>query len=186
MLRSLQKVYGSKRIRGCTIIDAPPFFESVGSEKVPEEEDTDKGLEGSSPTLDEGGATVYWGDDQGPVVMVWDGMIPGEQEKAKTIISDEKDWIIWRTKPVKGEQGEHPGGSGNCPTTTDFLEQFGMRLDGIQQKGPKAQRTSEDRSGGGSPGGEDGTSQTTLGQRPATGIWRFGFRRISENTRGRT
>ena len=149
VLRSLQKVYGATRIRGCTIIDAPPFFESAGNEKVPEADGTDKGLEGSSPTQDEGGATVYWGNDQGPVVMVWDGMLPGEQEKAKKIISDEKDWIIWRTKPAKGEQGDQPGGSGNCQTTTDFLEQFGMRLDGIQQKGPKAQRTSEGRSGGG-------------------------------------
>ena len=81
MLRSLQKVYGATRIRGCTIIDAPPFFESVGSEKLAEVVGTDKGLEGSSPTQDEGGATVYWGNDQGPVVMVWDGMLPGEQEK---------------------------------------------------------------------------------------------------------
>ncbi len=113
VLCSLQKVYGTKRIRGCTIIDAPPFFESSGSEKLPESVDTDKGLEGSSPTQDEGGVTVYWGDDQGPVVMVWDGMLPGEQEKVKTIISDEKDWIIRRTNPAKGEQGEQPGGSGN-------------------------------------------------------------------------
>ncbi len=45
--------------------------------------------------------------------MVWDGMLPGEQEKTKTIIRGEKDWIIWRTKPEKGEQGDHPGGSGN-------------------------------------------------------------------------
>ena len=69
----------------------------------------DKGREGSPPTQDEGGATVYWGDDQGPVVMVWDGMLPGEQERAKTIISDDKDWIIWRPKPAKGEQGEQSG-----------------------------------------------------------------------------
>ena len=109
----------------------------------------DKGQEGSSPTQVDGGATVYWGDDQGPVVMVWDGMLPGEQERAKTIISGAKDWIIWRAKPTKGEQGEQPGGSGNCKATTDFPEQFGTRLDGIQQKGPKAQRTSEGRSRGG-------------------------------------
>ena len=83
VLCSLQKVYGAKRIRGCTIIDAPPFFESAGNEKVPETEGTDKDLEGSSPTQDEGGDTVYWGDDQGPVVMVWDGMLPGEQERKK-------------------------------------------------------------------------------------------------------
>ncbi len=54
----------------------------------------DKGQEGSSPTQGEVDATVYWGDDQGPVVMVWDGMVPGEQERAKTIISGVKDWII--------------------------------------------------------------------------------------------
>jgi hypothetical protein len=60
-------------------------------------------------------------DNQGPVLMVWDGMFPGEQERGKTIISGE----------------------------TDFLEQFGMRLDGIQQKGPKVQRTSEGKSRGG-------------------------------------
>ena len=84
----------------------------------------DKGQEGSSPTQVDGGATVYWGDDQGPVVMVWDGMLPGEQERAKTIICGEKDWIIWRSKPVQGEQGEQSGGSGNCQTTTDFLRTF--------------------------------------------------------------
>ena len=81
--------------------------------------------------------------------MVWDGMLPGEQERAKTIISGEKDWIIWRVKSTKGEQGEWSGGSGNCQTTTDFLEQFGTRLEEIQPNGPKAQRTSEGRSGGG-------------------------------------
>ena len=35
-------------------------------------------------------------DNQGPVVIVWDGMLPGEQESAKKIIVDENDWIIWR------------------------------------------------------------------------------------------
>ena len=54
----------------------------------------DKGQEGSSPTQGEGGATVFWGDDQEPIVMVLDGMFAGEQERAKTIISGEKDWII--------------------------------------------------------------------------------------------
>ena len=35
---------------------------------------------------------IFWGDNQGPVVMVWDVMLPGEQESAKKIITDEKDW----------------------------------------------------------------------------------------------
>ena len=127
----------------------PPFFESTDREKLTEAVGLDKGQEGSSSTQDEGDATIFWGDDQGPVVMVWDGMLPGEQERAKTIINGEKDWIIWRVKSAKGEQGEWPGGSGNCQTTTDFLEQFVTRLEGIQLKGPKAQRTSEGRSRGG-------------------------------------
>ena len=84
-----------------------------------------------------------------PVVMVCDGMLPGEQERAKTIINGEEDWIIWRVKTTKGEHGEQSGDSGNCQVTTDFLEQFDMRLEGIQTKGQKAQRTSESRSRGG-------------------------------------
>ena len=52
--------------------------------------------EGPSPTQDEGDTTVFWGDDQGPVLMVWDGMLPGEQERVKTIITGEEDWIVWR------------------------------------------------------------------------------------------
>ena len=32
VIRSLQQVYGARKVRGCTIIDAPPFFESAGRE----------------------------------------------------------------------------------------------------------------------------------------------------------
>ena len=88
-------MYEAKRIRGYTIIDDPPFFESSDREKLSETVGLDKGQEGSSPTQDEGDTTIFWGDDQGPIVMVWDGTLPGEQESAKTIISGEKDWIIW-------------------------------------------------------------------------------------------
>ncbi len=84
-----------------------PFFESAVREKLADAVDLDKGQEGTSPTQDEGDTTIFWGDDQGPVVMVWDGMLPGEQERDKTIISGEKDWIIWRVKPAKSEQGEY-------------------------------------------------------------------------------
>ena len=94
MLRSLQKVYETKRIRGCTIINGPPFFESAGIERLADVVGLDKGQEGSSSTQDEGDATIFWGDDQGPVVMVWDGFLPGEQERAKMIINGEEDWII--------------------------------------------------------------------------------------------
>ena len=69
---------------------------------------------------------------QGVVVMFWDGMIPGEQERVKTIIRGEEDWIISRSKPMKGEQGEQSRVSGNCQAKTDFLQQFGTRLEYIQ------------------------------------------------------
>jgi hypothetical protein len=66
----------------------------------------------------------------------------------KKIISGQNDWIIGRVKPARGEPGDRSGGTGNCQATTDFLEQFGTRLEGIQPKDPKAQRTSESMSRG--------------------------------------
>ena len=89
---------------------------------------SDPGQEGSPPTQVEDDSTTFWGDDQGPVVMVWDGMLLGEQERAKKIIGGEKDWIICRVKPPKGQSGDRTGGIGNGQSTTDFLEQYGTRL----------------------------------------------------------
>ena len=59
-------------------------------------------VRGSSPTQGEGNSSIFWGDNQGPVVrvvMVWDGILPGEQESAKKTISDEDDWISCRVNP---------------------------------------------------------------------------------------
>jgi hypothetical protein len=50
--------------------------------------------EGAVPDAEERDPSVFWGDNKGPVVMVWDGMLPGEQESAKKIITEENDWII--------------------------------------------------------------------------------------------
>ena len=50
--------------------------------------------EGSPSTQEKGDSSIFWGDNQGPVVMVWDGMLLGEQESAKKIIADENDWVI--------------------------------------------------------------------------------------------
>jgi len=85
----LQQVYGARKVRGCTIIDAPPFFESAGHEERELVEEADGGSEGSLPIQDKKKTmtTVFWGDDEGPVVMVWDGMTQDEQAIAKTVIS---------------------------------------------------------------------------------------------------
>ena len=100
VLLSLQQVYGAKRIRGYSIIDAPPVFESAGREESADPTNRDNLDEGSGPHQAELDTPVFWGDNHGPVVMVLDGMLPGEQESAKKIITDEKDWVIWRVKPL--------------------------------------------------------------------------------------
>ncbi len=81
--------------------------------------------------------------------LIWDGMLPGEQESAKKVIIDENDWIIWRVKPPRCALGEQVGTDRQSQETTDFLERNGKRLEGIKPKGEKAQRTSENVSRGG-------------------------------------
>jgi hypothetical protein len=104
--------------------------------------------EGSVPNQEERDSPIFWGDNQGPVVMVWDGMLPGEQESAKKI-TDENDWIIWRVNFPRGVLGEQVGTDWQSQETTDFLEQYGTRLEGIKPKGKKTKRTSENVSRGG-------------------------------------
>ncbi len=52
--------------------------------------------EGSPPPRDteETLTTVFWGDDEGSVVMVWDDMTQEEQVIVQTVISGEKNWVI--------------------------------------------------------------------------------------------
>ena len=104
--------------------------------------------EGSVPDAEESDPSIFGGDNKGPVVMVWDGMLPGEQESAKKIITEENDWIIWRVKPPRGASGERAGADRQFQETT-FLEQHGIKLEGTKPKGKKAQRTSENFSRGG-------------------------------------
>ena len=93
--------------------------------------------------------TVFWGDDEGPVVMVWDGMTQEEQVIAQTVISGEKDWVIWRTKPTQSKSGENAAGDRIHQEATAFLEEFGTRLEGALPRGSKSQKRSENGSGGG-------------------------------------
>ena len=130
--------------------------------------------EGSVPNQEVGGSPIFWGDNKGPVVMVWDGMLPGEQESAKKTISEENDWIIWRAKPSRGAFGERGGADRQSQETTDFLEQHGTRLDGIKPRGVRLkgfQRMSPEE---GSLGGKDGTAPTISERWHALGTWRFG------------
>ncbi len=64
-----------------------PFFESAGRKEPVDTTSLDMWCEqGSSPTQGEGNSSILRGDIQGPVDIVWDGILPGEQEIAKKII----------------------------------------------------------------------------------------------------
>ncbi len=119
----MQQVYGARKVRGCTIIDAPPFFESAGREEREMREEDDGGGEGSLPFRDSKKmtATIFWGDDKGPAVMVWDDMTKEEQVLAKTVIREEKDWVIWRMKPTQSKLGEDATGNRTHQEATTFL-----------------------------------------------------------------
>jgi hypothetical protein len=106
--------------------------------------------EGSSSSQGEGNSSILGDVNQRPVVMVWDGMLPGEQESAKKIIIDEDDWIICRVKPPRDDSGGRVGTDRQSQEITDFLERHGTRLEEIKSKGTKTQRTSENVSRGGS------------------------------------
>ena len=130
VLRSLQRVYGAKNIRGCSILDDPPFFESVGREELVDPVNRIRTGEGYTSKQEEGDSAIFWGDNQGPVVMVWDGMLSGEQESAKRIITEEDDWIIWRVKPPRCASGGQVGTDRQFQEVTNFLEQHGTKKDG--------------------------------------------------------
>ena len=58
ILRALQKVNKVKRLEGEAIMSAPPFFQSAGR-----------------------GDLKFWGEDDGPTVVVWEGLSESEQEQ---------------------------------------------------------------------------------------------------------
>jgi hypothetical protein len=71
VLLSLHPVYGVRKIRGCTIIDTPPFFESAGREESADLMNLDATGEGSVSNQEERVSPIFWDDNQGPVVMDW-------------------------------------------------------------------------------------------------------------------
>jgi hypothetical protein len=89
--------------------DRKYFFESEGREESEDPTSRDTRGKGSSSAQGEGNSSIFWDDNQGPVVMVWDGILPGEQESAKEIITDEDDWINWRVKPPRNDSGDRVG-----------------------------------------------------------------------------
>ena len=98
-------IVGAKKIRGCSILDVPPFFESSGREELVDPVNRIRTGEGSTPKQEEGNSAIFRGDNQGPVVMVWDRMLSGEQESAKRSSTDLRERLTLQTR--SGRLGYH-------------------------------------------------------------------------------
>jgi len=81
ILRALQKINKAKRLEGEAVMSAPPFFQSAGR-----------------------GDLMFWGEDDGPTVIVWESLSESEQEQWSETMSKSKDWVIWCKSRKKDEE----------------------------------------------------------------------------------
>jgi len=81
ILRALQKINKAKRIEGKAIMSAPPFFQSAGR-----------------------GDLKFWGEDDGPTVVVWESLSESEQEQRSVKMGKSKDWVVWLRSRKKDEE----------------------------------------------------------------------------------
>jgi len=61
-------------------MSAPPFFQSAGR-----------------------GDLKFWGEDDGPTVVVWESLSELEQEQWSKKLDKSKDWVIWCRSLKKDE-----------------------------------------------------------------------------------
>ena len=62
-------------------MSAPPFFQSAGR-----------------------GDLKFWGEDDGPTVVVWESLSESEQEQWSKKMSKSKDWVVWCRSRKKDEE----------------------------------------------------------------------------------
>ena len=62
-------------------MSAPPFFQSAGR-----------------------GDLNFWGEDDGPTVVVWESLLESEQEQWSKKIGKSKDWVVWCRSMEKDEE----------------------------------------------------------------------------------
>jgi len=65
-------------------MSAPPFFQSAGR-----------------------GDLKFWGEDDGPTVVVWESLSESEQEQWSEKMGKSKDWVVWCRSREKDEE-QHP------------------------------------------------------------------------------
>jgi len=81
ILRVLQKINKAKRLEGEPVMSAPPFFQSAGR-----------------------GDLKFWGEDDGPTVVVLESLSESEQEQWSEKMGKSKDWVVWCRSRKKDEE----------------------------------------------------------------------------------
>jgi len=81
ILRALQKINKAKRLEGQVIMLAPPFFHSAGQ-----------------------GDLKFWGEDDGPTVVVWESLFRLEQEQWSKKMGMSKNLVVWCRSRKKDEE----------------------------------------------------------------------------------
>jgi len=115
ILRALQNINKAKRIEGEAIMSAPPLFQSTGR-----------------------GDLKFWGEDDGPTVVVWESLSESEQEQWLEKMGKSKDWEVWCRSRKKDEEQR--------PFEVDGKEIFSNRS---KQANPKAGEKTDEKGGKG-------------------------------------
>jgi len=77
-LRALQRINSATRIEEEAAMSAPPFFQSAGR-----------------------GDLLFWGENEGPMVVIWESLSEQENECWLEESSTMHDWVVW----CKSKQG---------------------------------------------------------------------------------
>jgi len=110
-----QKIYKAKRLEGEATMPGPPFFQSAGRRDL-----------------------KFWGEDDGPTVVVWESLSESVQEQWSEKMGKSKDWVAWCRSRDKDEEPR--------PFEVDGKEIFSNRS---KQAKPKAKAGEKlDKKGG--------------------------------------
>jgi len=78
---SMPKINKTKRLEGEAMMSAPLFLHSAGQ-----------------------GDVNFWGEDDGPTVVVWESLSKSEQEQWSKKMGESKDWVVWCRSSKKDEE----------------------------------------------------------------------------------
>ena len=84
ILRARQKINKARRLEGEAVISAPPFFQSATREDL-----------------------KFWGEDDGPTVVVWEILSESEQEQWSKKMGKSKDGVVLR-RSRENDERQHP------------------------------------------------------------------------------